>query len=363
MHEIQRKDSLGERVYFTTQLSLLETENMHFKKNPFFHVPVVTEQKSHKAGENESGAFIVRCISGFKSKLKNKNWELIQPERPSQVGGSSLANLSFMHNFDSSQEFDCDVVSIDDCKTTSRQPSFEEEIMFIKTEIEFREKVSKEMLEGFKIVRSLPSITEEELAKNSVAINSRLVKTTDKTLVIELNNTLISYKDIKSSEGEKLPMSQLFTRHVSLRPGAMKLLNSLYKTYEAIIYTSLDKEFTTALIKNKLDKKGVIVSAVLPKRYCFKKNGYYIKDLRILKNRDLSKVIYLDSSVVSSCNQMDNSLIIPPYSSDKSDRVLYKVLDMLKSIANERDVRVELRRIFSLPDLYGVYLKEEEQQL
>lgn len=360
MNEIQRKDSLGERVYFTTQLSLLETENMHFKKNPFSRAPAVTEQKPHRVVENGSETFIARCISGFKSKLKNKNWELVQPERPGQVGGSFSASSSFVHNFDSSQEFDCDVVSIDDCKTTSRQPSFEEEIMFIKTEIEFREKVSKEMLEGFRVVRSLPVITEEELARNSVAINSRLVKTSDKTLVIELNSTLISYKDIKSSEGEKLPMKQLFTRHVSLRPGAMKLLNSLYKTYEIIIYTSLDEEFTTALIKKKLDKKGVIVSAVLPKKYCFKKNGYYIKDLRILKNRNLSKVVYLDSSVISSCNQMDNSLIIPPYSSDKNDRVLFGVLDKLKSMANERDVRVELRRIFSLSDLYGVYLKEEE---
>ena len=84
-------------------------------------------------------------------------------------------------------------------------------------------------------------------------------------------------------------------RCVSLRLRVMKLLNELYKTYETIVYTSLDQDFATTLIKEELDKNGLIISTVLTKDYCFKrtlcykKNGYYIKDLRIFKNRDLSR--------------------------------------------------------------------------
>eukprot|EP00826_Nyctotherus_ovalis_P053399 TRINITY_DN693_c0_g5_i2.p1 TRINITY_DN693_c0_g5~~TRINITY_DN693_c0_g5_i2.p1 ORF type:complete len:154 (+),score=22.22 TRINITY_DN693_c0_g5_i2:478-939(+) len=147
-------------------------------------------------------------------------------------------------------------------------------------------------------------------------------------------------------------------RRVSLRPGAMKLLNELYKTYEIIIYTALDEDFTAALVKKKLDKKGVIVNGILSRSYCFKKNGYYIKDLRILKNRDLSKIVFLDTSVISVCNQMDNSIIVPPYSSSKGDTALFEVLAALKVIAKAPDVRIELRKLCSLLDMYKIYLKE-----
>jgi CTD small phosphatase-like protein 2 len=153
-------------------------------------------------------------------------------------------------------------------------------------------------------------------------------------------------------EKDKLSMGQFFMRHVSLRPGTMKLLNELYKTYEIIVYTSLDQDFTKTLIKKKLDKKGVINTLLVKDYY-----GHYIKDLRILKNRDLSKIVLLDSSVISGCNQMDNSIVVPHYKSDKQDRVLYEVIKTLKTIRNKADVRTELRKMHSLSDMFKPYMK------
>jgi hypothetical protein len=92
-------------------------------------------------------------MSGFKSKLKNKNWELVQPN---QVADNFSNNTSFLDDQKSkiSDMFECDINSINDSKTTSRQSSFDEELYLIKAEIEFKRK-AKEMtmslisLEGF----------------------------------------------------------------------------------------------------------------------------------------------------------------------------------------------------------------------
>ena len=80
--------------------------------------------------------------------------------------------------------------------------------------------------------------------------------------------------------------------------------------------------------------------------------------MRILKNRDLSKIVFLEASVISACNQMENSIIITPYNSNKSDRALFGVLNGLKFIANERDIRATLRKMCSVADMYKIYLKE-----
>lgn len=363
MLNTQRENSTDEFSLPNAKVNALESENPHFRKNPFFHAPAILTHRIQRAREYAENVFIVRCMSGFKSKLKNKNWELVQPERPNQIGNDSSTNTLFFEDSKSrhSETFLCDAIAInEEPKTTSRQSSFDEEIFLLKAGIEFKQRITKELCSQFQVVRSLPQVTSQEISRKAVAVNSRLVRTTNKTLVLELNNTLISYRDVKASETGRPQSGQLITRHVSLRPGAMKLLNELYKIYEIIIYTTLDEDFTTALVRKKLDKKGVIVNGILSKSYCFKKNGYYIKDLRVLKNRDLSKVVFLDASVISACNQMDNSIIVPPYSSSKGDTALFEVLATLKVLAKAPDIRIELRKLCSLLDMYKIYLKETQ---
>ena len=100
------------------------------------------------------------------------------------------------------------------------------------------------------------------------------------------------------------------------------------------------------------------INKILSNKYCFKKNGYYIKDLRILKDRDQSKIVFLDTSIISLCNQMDNAIIIPPYFYEKNDTSIYKVINMLKSIAWNDDIRKEIRKKGSISDIYKVYKKK-----
>ena len=47
--------------------------------------------------------------------------------------------------------------------------------------------------------------------------------------------------------------------------------------------------------------------------------GVYIKDLRIIKNRNLKDIVIIDNAVYSFGFQLDNGIPILPFYEDKSD--------------------------------------------
>ena len=74
------------------------------------------------------------------------------------------------------------------------------------------------------------------------------------------------------------------------------------------------------------------------------KNGLFIKDLRILRNRSLSKIIMIDNLVHSFAFQINNGYPILEFRGNKEDKELLFLMDFLK----------ELLQVQSVPD----FLKE-----
>jgi CTD small phosphatase-like protein 2 len=58
-------------------------------------------------------------------------------------------------------------------------------------------------------------------------------------------------------------------------------------------------------------------------------NGFRIKDLRIIKNRDLKNVILVDNLVHSFGFQIDNGIPILDFTNNKDDRELIGLEAML----------------------------------
>eukprot|EP00353_Schmidingerella_taraikaensis_P008644 CAMPEP_0185577010 /NCGR_PEP_ID=MMETSP0434-20130131/7809_1 /TAXON_ID=626734 ORGANISM="Favella taraikaensis, Strain Fe Narragansett Bay" /NCGR_SAMPLE_ID=MMETSP0434 /ASSEMBLY_ACC=CAM_ASM_000379 /LENGTH=65 /DNA_ID=CAMNT_0028194447 /DNA_START=356 /DNA_END=553 /DNA_ORIENTATION=- len=59
------------------------------------------------------------------------------------------------------------------------------------------------------------------------------------------------------------------------------------------------------------------------REHCFQtEEGIFIKDLRVIKNRDLKDVILVDNSVYSFGFQLDNGVPIIPYFNDPTDQEL-----------------------------------------
>lgn len=61
--------------------------------------------------------------------------------------------------------------------------------------------------------------------------------------------------------------------------------------------------------------------------------GVYIKDLRIIKNRNLKDMVIIDNAVYSFGFQLDNGIPILPFYDDKQDEELLHLIYYLKCLS------------------------------
>ena len=77
-------------------------------------------------------------------------------------------------------------------------------------------------------------------------------------------------------------------------------------------------------------------------------NGFYIKDLRIIKNRTLKDIILVDNLVHSFGLQIENGIPILQYLKGREDKELVGLETMLTEMAEVEDVRDYLRNKLQL---------------
>lgn len=90
------------------------------------------------------------------------------------------------------------------------------------------------------------------------------------------------------------------------------------------------------------------------------KEGLFIKDLRIIKNRNLKNMIIVDNAAYSFAFQIGNGIPILPFYDFKADKELLYLTEYLKTIADVEDIRESNDKIFRFTQ-YEKY--EEIQQL
>ena len=88
---------------------------------------------------------------------------------------------------------------------------------------------------------------------------------------------------------------------------------------------------------------------------------HFIKDLRILTNRNLQNIIMVDNSIISFYPCLNNGIYVPSYRGDINDNVLEDLIPILKSIKDVHDVRQELINRFNLKKLIMFYKKFKYQ--
>lgn len=85
-------------------------------------------------------------------------------------------------------------------------------------------------------------------------------------------------------------------------------------------------------------------------------SGFYIKDLRIIKNRSLKDIIMVDNLVHSFGLQIDNGIPILEFQDNPKDEELKHIESILMDLKELDDVRpyldkrLQLRRISNLSD-------------
>jgi CTD small phosphatase-like protein 2 len=74
--------------------------------------------------------------------------------------------------------------------------------------------------------------------------------------------------------------------------------------------------------------------------------GVHIKDLRIIKNRNLKDVVIVDNAVYSFGFQLDNGIPILPFYDDKNDEEMLHLVYYLKCLSQFQDIREQNKKAF-----------------
>jgi len=122
------------------------------------------------------------------------------------------------------------------------------------------------------------------------------------------------------------------------RPGLDYFLRYLSQYYELVVFTTLPM-YTADPIIQKLDPFRIITWPLFREATRYDK-GDHVKDLSYL-NRDLSKVIMIDTNPAHAKLQPENSIIIPPWKGTSGDKGLVELIPFLEYAAtmNVGDVR------------------------
>lgn len=109
--------------------------------------------------------------------------------------------------------------------------------------------------------------------------------------------------------------------------------------YTIYVFTASTSDYAEPIV-NYLNEKKKTIHGILHRRNCMEThNGFYIKDLRIIKNRSLKDMIIVDNLVHSFGLQLENGIPILEYLKGKNDNELTAMEPMLIEMSQVDDTR------------------------
>lgn len=109
--------------------------------------------------------------------------------------------------------------------------------------------------------------------------------------------------------------------------------------FEIIIFTASHSCYANVVL-NLLDPMNEYITYRLFRDHCLRtKEGIFIKDLRIIANRDLKNVTIVDNATYSFGFQLHNGIPIIPFYENKNDDELLQLMNYLKLLNQVDDVR------------------------
>lgn len=137
-----------------------------------------------------------------------------------------------------------------------------------------------------------------------------------------------------------------------------EFFQKLSPLYEIIVFTASAPNYAKAIV-NHIDPDQKYINAILTRDNCMEtKNGFFIKDLRIIKNRDLSTLVIVDNLVHSFGFQIENGVPILEFFDDKNDKELKYLIDFFIDAYKSDDVRTYIETNVRLRDLSKYKLED-----
>ncbi|KAM5472925.1 mitochondrial inner membrane protein required for protein import [Microsporum audouinii] len=117
---------------------------------------------------------------------------------------------------------------------------------------------------------------------------------------------------------------------VAKRPGVDYFLRYLNQYYELVLFTTVPSMMADQVLR-KLDPYRIIRWPLFREATKYE-DGEYVKDLSYL-NRDLSKVILIDTHAPHAKRQPENAIILPKWKGDSKDKSLVALIPFLEYVA------------------------------
>jgi len=190
-----------------------------------------------------------------------------------------------------------------------------------------------------------------------------------KTIIFDLDETLVHcIDDIDSTPCDQVisvtfPTGETVQAGINIRPYALECLQKANEHYQVVVFTASHKAYADVVL-DILDPHNKLIQYRLYRDHCIRtEEGIYIKDLRIISNRQLKDIIIVDNAVYSFGYQLDNGVPIIPFYDDKSDEELMHLIYYIDCLAKCADVREQNRKAFQLRDLQEIDIAEYLQSM
>ncbi|CAD8179881.1 unnamed protein product [Paramecium pentaurelia] len=177
-----------------------------------------------------------------------------------------------------------------------------------------------------------------------------------KILILDLDETLIHSCTSKEKSQVQLKTEDGQLLRFNVRPYLAYFLDNLSTFYQIFIFTASSPSYALALV-DYIDPLEDKILGIFTRNHCLEtKNGYFIKDLRILRDVDLKNIIIVDNLTHSFGFQLENGIPILEWTDDEKDQELKYLVDYLIEASQYDDVREFNREKLKLHDLIDYIL-------
>ena len=135
---------------------------------------------------------------------------------------------------------------------------------------------------------------------------------------------------------------------INIRPYAKECLKELSKFFEIIVFTASHSCYANVVL-DYLDPENKLISKRLFRDHCVQtEEGMYIKNLKVLGQRNLSDVLIIDNAAYSFGYQLDNGIPCIPFYDDKNDVELKNFMAYARHLATVPNMVSFNRNYFQL---------------
>ena len=158
------------------------------------------------------------------------------------------------------------------------------------------------------------------------------------TLILDMDETLLhcSTGIIEGADTVldlKIPGSDPCKVSVFLRPHLYESLEQMSKDYELVVFTASHAAYAN-MVLDFVDFKRKYIKHRIFRDYCVLANdGMFVKDLRIIVNREIENILIVDNSAHCFAFQPENGIPIVPFYFDRTDSELPLLVKYVRSLA------------------------------